>query len=210
MKILGFLGSPRVNGKCSKLLKKALEGAESRGADTKRYDLINCNIKHCTGCGTCFTKKPELLIGKCSLEDDMVSILEEYIKADGYIFASPVYDMFITALMKKFLERKIILTCRIKDEPIGLPSARSPANFKKMASMIVTGNAGDEYREVMGDPCFEAMEVHLLIEQVPTVDRFFVGGVEWVTDETFSEKLNEVCQLGIRLVAEIEKAQKEG
>jgi len=76
--------------------------------------------------------------------------------------------------------------------------------------MIVTGNAGDEYREVMGDPCFEAMEVHLLIEQVPTVDRFFVGGVEWVTDETFSEKLNEVYQLGIRLVAEIEKAQKKG
>lgn len=96
MKILGFLGSPRVNGKSGKLLKKALEGAESRGADTKRYDLINCNIKHCTGCGACFTKKPELLIGKCSLKDDMASILEEYINADGYIFASPVYDMYRT------------------------------------------------------------------------------------------------------------------
>lgn len=50
----------------------------------------------------------------------------------------------------------------------------------------------------------------ICIEQVPTVDRFYVGGAEWVTDETFSEKLNDVYQLGIRLVAEIEKAQKEG
>ena len=28
MIILGFMGSPRLNGKCNKLLKKALEGAE--------------------------------------------------------------------------------------------------------------------------------------------------------------------------------------
>ena len=61
----------------------------------------------------------------------------------------------------------------------------------------------------MGDPCFEAMEGHLIIEQVPTVDRFYVGGVENMTEETFSEKLNESYQLGIRLVEEIEKAQKE-
>ena len=52
MKIMGFLGSPRVNGKCAKLLKKALEGAESCGAETKQYDLIKCNIKFCLGCGS--------------------------------------------------------------------------------------------------------------------------------------------------------------
>ena len=35
MLILGFLGSPRVDGKCGRLLKRALEGAESMGAKTK-------------------------------------------------------------------------------------------------------------------------------------------------------------------------------
>ena len=139
----------------------------------------------------------------------MASILEEYVKADGYIFATPVYDMFVTTLMKKFLERKIALTFREKEAYAKIPAARSPANFKKMASMIVTGNCTDEYREVMGDPCFEALEAHLIIEQVPTVDKFYVGGVENMTDETFSEKMNESYQIGVRLVEEVEKAQKE-
>ena len=53
MLVLGFLGSPRVNGRCSKLLRKALEGAESRGAVTKRYDLIKLNIKYCRCSSPC-------------------------------------------------------------------------------------------------------------------------------------------------------------
>ena len=47
-----------------------------------------------------------------------------------------------------------------------------------------------------------------MIEQVPTVDKFYVGGVENMSDETFSEKLNEAFNLGIRLVEEVEKAKK--
>lgn len=210
MKILGFLGSPRVNGKCSTLLKNALEGARSRGTRTKRFDLIKCNIMHCSGCFKCMFENHELPIGKCSLKDDMASILEEYIKANGYIFASPVYDMGITALMKKFLERKCALMYREKEAYAKIGASRIPAHFKKMASMIVTANCGDEYKEAMGGPCFEAIGGHLSIEQVPTVDKFYVGGVENMMDVTFSEKLAEAYQLGIRLVEEIEKAQNEG
>ena len=208
MIILGFLGSPRLNGKCSTLLKRALEGAESRGAHTTRFDLINCNIMHCRGCLKCMFDNHELPVGKCPLKDDMASILEEYIKADGYIFASPVYEAYVTALMKKFMERKVALGFREKDAHGKIAAARAPANFKKMASFIVTANCADEYREVMGDPAFEAMEGHLIIEQVPTVDRFYVGGVEGMTDETFSEKLSDAYQLGIRLVETIEKTRR--
>jgi len=117
--------------------------------------------------------------------------------------------MFVTSLMKKFLERKIALGYRSKDAYRKIGAARRPANFKKMASFIVTANATDEYQEVMGDPCFEAMESHLFIEQVPTVDRFYVGGVENMSDEKFSDRLNKAYQMGIRLVEEIEKAQME-
>ena len=209
MKILGFLGSPRLNGKCSKLLKKALEGAESRGAQIKRFDLIKCNIMHCRGCFKCMFDNPELPFGRCPLRDDMASILEEYVGADGYVFASPCYEGFVSALMKKFLERKIALGFREKEAYGKIAAARVLANFKKMASFIVTANCPDEYIEVMGDPAFEAMEGHLIVEQVPTADRFYVGGMENMSDETFSEKLSAAYQLGIRLVEEIEKAQKE-
>jgi hypothetical protein len=77
-----------------------------------------------------------------------------------------------------------------------------------MASFIVTANCSDEYIEVMGDPAFEAMEGQLIAEQVPTVDRFYVGGVESMIEETFTEKLTESYQLGIRLVNAIEEAQR--
>ncbi|MCP4714146.1 MAG: flavodoxin family protein, partial [Deltaproteobacteria bacterium] len=93
MKIMGILGSPRVNGKCASLLKKALAGAESCGAETKRYDLITCNIRFCRGCGICFSKEPELTIGPCPIKDDMRAILEDYLSVDGFIYACPTYDV---------------------------------------------------------------------------------------------------------------------
>lgn len=206
MLILGFLGSPRKNGKCAQLMQKTLDGAASRGAKTKSYNLIDCNIEFCRGCGSCYLNQPELPIGKCPLKDDMHSILEEYIRADGYVFASPVYDVFITALMKQFLERKIMLTYRDRDAYATIPGPRVPANFKKKASLIVSANCSDEYQEVMGDPSFEAWQAHLPIEQVDTVDQFYVGGVEKMEAETFSLKLTQAFSNGERLYDEIIKA----
>lgn len=206
MLILGFLGSPRLKGKCAQLLQKTLDGAAARGAETKRYDLINCNIEFCRGCGICFLHNPELSIGKCPLKDDMQYILEEYIKADGYVFASPVYDVFVTALMKQFLERKIMLTYRDKDAYATIPGPRVPANFTKKASLIVTANCSDELEEVMGEPSFEAWQAHLPIEQVDTVDQFYVGGVENMHPEIFSQKLAQAFSNGQRLYDEIKKA----
>ena len=113
----------------------------------------------------------------------MAAILEEYVKADGYIFASPVYDANVTALMKTFLERKIMLSYKAPDAFGKLPESRCPANFKRKAAFIVTGAAADEYKEVMADPCFEAIESHLMLEQVDTAHEMYVGGVENITGE---------------------------
>ncbi len=212
MRIIGIMGSPRTKGTCNQLLQSALEGAAEKGAETKSYELIKYSIKYCMGCGTCFLKNPELSVGKCPLKDDMAEILNDYIASDGYIFASPVYDVFVTALMKTFLERKIALTYRSPDEVAKIPGARPgvAAGFKKKASMIVTGNCGDELEEVMGDPCFEAFEGHLLFEEVDTLDKLYVGGVENISEETFAGKLRKARDMGARLVDEIENARKTG
>ena len=208
MRVLGFLGSPHVNGKSAKLLKKALEGAASAGAEVKEFDLIKMNIKYCTGCQVCFTTKPDLKIGKCSLKDDAPAIFEEYVEADGYIYASPVYDVFVTALMKTFLERKIMLTYRPREQSEKIPGSRCCAYFKKKASIIVTGNCADEYREVMGDPCFEAFQGHFMIEQIDTVDQMYCGGIERLTEEEFNQRLETAFQMGVRIVEEIEKSRQ--
>ena len=100
------------------------------GATTKRFDLIKLNIKYCMGCNTCYRNNPELIIGKCPIKDgDVASILEEYVKADGYIFASPVYDATVTALMKTFLERKIMLTYKAPDAYGKLPESAVPGKL---------------------------------------------------------------------------------
>jgi multimeric flavodoxin WrbA len=203
MRILGFLGSPRVNGLGSKLLEQALAGAQSRGAETGRYDLINCDIKFCRSCFVCAHTQPGLPIGQCPLEDDMASILADYVSADGYLLVTPNYDGSVTALMKRFLERKIALTYRPKEAYATIGSPRSPADFKKVASMIVTANCADEYREVMGDPCFEMLEGHLMIEQVMTVEKMYVGGVESLQGEEREKRLAAAYQLGIKMVDEI-------
>ncbi len=203
MKILGFLGSPRSNGSGSKLLQQALAGAKSAGAETCLFELINLNIDHCRGCGNCFYNNPELEIGICPLKDDMNSILQRYCVADGYIFTSPSYDGNVTSVMKKFLERKIALTYRQKDDFGRIPGPRKPVDFKKKACMIVTANAADEYIEVFGEPCFEMMEGHLMLEQVETIDKLYVGGIENISKEAFAEKLQYCFQTGARLVNEI-------
>jgi hypothetical protein len=210
MKILGILGSPRLNGCCSKLLNRALEGAESSGAETGVFKLIKRDVKYCIGCGDCYTKKPNLQIGKCPIKDETQEMLKEYLTFDGYFYASPAYDGFTTALMKTFLERKIAFTFKESDKTaeIAMPAPRPGIiqHFKKKASFIVTANVADELEEVMGDPCYEAFESHLLFEQIDTFEKLFCGGLERITVEQFNKKLDKAFQMGINMVNEIKKA----
>ena len=209
MKIIGYLGSPKPNGLSGKLLKSALEGAQSKGAEVKKIDLIKTHIEHCRGCTNCYHKNPELPIGKCSIKDEMGAILEEYVQADGYFFVSPVYDLGVTSLMKKFLERKIALTYRPKENHAKLMEARRPAEFTKKASLLVTGNCGDDLIEVMGEPCFEAMSSHFMIEQVWLVDKIYVGGVESFTEEDFNQRKELLYNAGVKLAEEILSESEE-
>jgi len=208
LKVFGFLGSPRTNGTSAKLLASALKGAAHQGAETKRYDLIKYTIRYCRGCFKCVYENHELPIGICSIKDDMASILGEYHQADGYILACPVYDRAVTALMKTFLERKIALFYKQREDFGRIPDARVKADFKKKAALIATGGAVDEYREIMADPCFELMEAHFILEQVEVIDRLYVGGVDNLSKERLSEKREDAFTIGVRLVNEIEKARQ--
>jgi multimeric flavodoxin WrbA len=194
------MGSPRVKGLNGKLLDCFLKGAASKGAKVKRYDLVKCNIEYCRGCFRCVHENHDLLIGRCPINDDMADILEEYLNADGYILTTPVYDVGVTAIMKTFLERKFSLFHRNKEETGKIPAARVTANFQKKASFIVTGNCTDEFEECMGTPCFEAMESDFFIEQIDTVDRFFVGSADDLTSEILAVKEKEAFEMGVRLV----------
>jgi len=106
MKVTVFNGSPRGRtGNTHLIVEPLLEGARQAGGDTEEVFLVEHDIKHCLGCFSCWGKTP----GKCVHNDDMASLIALFIDSDYVGLATPVYGMFMTALLKKFTERLIPL-----------------------------------------------------------------------------------------------------
>ena len=103
MKIIAINGSPRKNWNTATLLKKALEGAASQGAETELINLYDLKYSGCISCFACKRKDGEH--GKCAVKDDLTPILEKLKTVDAIVFGSPIYYMNITARMGAFLER---------------------------------------------------------------------------------------------------------
>ena len=99
IKIIGLCGSPHQNGNTAKLIRKALEGAESMGAETEFIPLGNKKLLFCKACYKC------LKGGTCVLKDDLNEVREKMIKSDGLVVGSPTYNREITGQLKTFYDR---------------------------------------------------------------------------------------------------------
>lgn len=106
MKVIAINGSPRKNKNTATLLNKALQGAESVGADTERIDLYDLDYKGCTSCFACKQKNGKSY-GTCAKKDDLTIVLEKIKQADALILGSPIYLCNVTGEMKSFFERLI-------------------------------------------------------------------------------------------------------
>ncbi|MFR3729717.1 flavodoxin family protein [Lacrimispora sp.] len=104
MKIIGVNGSPRKNKNTATLLKKALEGAQSWGAETDLINLYDLDYKGCISCFACKLKGGKSY-GKCAFKDGLTPVLEKIADADGIILASPIYFGSVTGNMRSFMER---------------------------------------------------------------------------------------------------------
>jgi len=204
--ILAFMGSPRIKGLCSQFAASALQGAASLGAEVRQINLVDCDIRHCTGCHSCVYTKHELPIGMCPLKDDMAGILEQYLAADGYVMACPVYDFTVTSIMKAFIERRFPMYKKQKGLHGKIPEVRVPQGFKKKAVLIATGDASDEYAAI-AEPCFDVMSGHFMVEEIDVVSQLYVGYIHNVDEQRYNEKMQETFTMGAGLVEEIEKAR---
>ena len=106
MKIIALNGSPRKNCNTATLLKKALEGAESKGADTELINLYDLNYKGCNSCFLCKLKGGKSY-GVCAVNDDLKDVIKKIEESDALIFGSPIYLGSVTGEMRSFMERLI-------------------------------------------------------------------------------------------------------
>jgi multimeric flavodoxin WrbA len=116
MKVLGFNGSPRIDGTTQHIVKEVLRGADSTGAETKYYTLNELEFQGCQGCRKC---KDE---GICDLQDDLSPIYQEIIDCDVLVLGSPVYMAYVTGQTKLFLDRFYAFTTR--DQVSRLPAGK--------------------------------------------------------------------------------------
>jgi multimeric flavodoxin WrbA len=103
MNVLGICCSPRKDGNSEILLKEALKGSQECRAKTEFLSLRRKKIEPCIACLKCMEN------GVCAQKDDMQDLYPQLLKADGLIFASPVYFYSISGIAKNFLDRLFAL-----------------------------------------------------------------------------------------------------
>ncbi len=99
MKIVGISASPRRQGNTEFLLDKALEGAQTAGAEITKIVLNECCYSPCQECGGCDNS------GICTVMDDMTDIYRQIDVADAIIVASPIFFGSIAAQLKMMIDR---------------------------------------------------------------------------------------------------------
>lgn len=106
MKLLVLNGnSDPTNNNFDRRLTELTEKLQDIGHDVELIDTKDLNIISCTGCWSCWVKTP----GECAFKDDTVKIRSDYIHSDLVIFASPLITGFVTARLKKIMDKLIPL-----------------------------------------------------------------------------------------------------
>ncbi|MEW5913995.1 MAG: flavodoxin family protein [Thermodesulfobacteriota bacterium] len=105
-KVLALNSSPRPQGlsRTRLMLDHLVQGMEQAGAQVETVHLAKKKIKYCTGCYHCWFKSP----GMCIQQDDMTrELYPKWLATDIVVYATPLYNDSMNALLKTFVERTI-------------------------------------------------------------------------------------------------------
>jgi multimeric flavodoxin WrbA len=128
MKVMAVNGSPRKTWNTATLLKKALKGAASQGADTELVHLYDLNFTGCISCFACKTRGGKSY-GRCAVKDDLKPIFKRIEAADALILGSPIYFGIVSGEMRSFMERLLFPYFTYTDPPQSLFPKKMPTGF---------------------------------------------------------------------------------
>ncbi len=107
-KIVIINGSPRKKANTATLLRRAAEGAESKGAKIEWVNLYELDYTGCISCFACKRKDGKYNC-RCKVKDDLSPVLKKIMKSDGLILGSPIYLGDVTGKIRLLLERLVFM-----------------------------------------------------------------------------------------------------
>ena len=208
MNVLAINCSPRKNWNTAKLLKSALEGAKSVGAEVEYLDLYDLNFAGCRSCMLCKRKDVERC--HCYWKDELSPVIDKVFSANVLFIGTPIYLGRPTSQYFAFMERLHFSSLSYDDY----------SNYFKgnvNVGMFVTMNAtkefydklykakfesyADEFKALNGEislyPCYNTL-------QVKDYSKFNIACFDEEEkkknhDEHFSIDLANAYNLGVRL-----------
>ena len=142
MKVIAINGSPRKGWNTDTLLKKALDGAASVGAETEMVYLYDLKFRGCVSCLACKLQK-EPRPNRCVLRDDLTDVLDRVHEADAVILGSPIYFSEVTGEMRSFFERFLFQYLNYDDYT-------KPLSPGKKTALVFTMNISEPKFEEFG------------------------------------------------------------
>lgn len=99
LRVIAFLGSPRIGGNTDILLEEFLKGVKNKGGVVEKIILNKLKISPCQNCSKCFKD------GNCVIEDDMQLLYPKITSAERMVIASPIFFMGVSAQTKIMIDR---------------------------------------------------------------------------------------------------------
>ena len=145
MNILALQGSPRPNGNTQAVLEMVLAAAQKTGAQAETIQISA--LKDLSGCMECFKCQDENEPG-CAIKDGMTPVLDQALKADVIVWATPVFCWSLAWPLKIALDRFYSLF-RIKDGQ----EVESLLAGRKMAAVISAGGGEKDGADLVTETC---------------------------------------------------------
>ncbi len=153
--VIAINGSPRKKWNTAMMLEKALEGAESKGADAELVHLYDLTFTGCTSCFACKLKGGKSY-GRCAVRDELTPVLDRIYSADALILGSPIYFGTVTGEMRCFMERLLFPYLQYTNPPSTLFGRKINAAF------IYTMNVAEEQMKTAQYPVHIGLNENVL------------------------------------------------
>lgn len=112
--IVALIGSRRKNGNTATFIRTILDGLTEEGYFIDYIFPQDFQISPCVGCGNCFSAT------ECVIKDELPLLQKRILDSDLCIVASPVYVHYMTADLKRILDRCAwwVHTLRLQGKPV--------------------------------------------------------------------------------------------